>query len=369
MNGPCALRVHKTVCRLLTFAVLATGYVHALAQGKAATAQTLAEKTEKESPWLLVPTFSVSPKLGASLGALAGYLHYFDEQSKVSMFGVSAQYTSTGSMVAGTFGKASFDQDRQRVILAIIGGNIKNDYDDFLGTGIEVHTSDELRAVATRYLYRVVDDWFVGAQAVYTNYATFGQTPLDESVVNALGLTGFKSGGLGAAAYHDSRDIEAAPSRGWLLNANNIAYREWMAGSNDFDVYRLDYRGFWEHAGGHVLAVRQNNHWTVDAPPSGNATVNLRGYNPGQYLGRNMSSIEIEERLRIAEKWTATIFAGAACLYGDGRACSDNANLFPTAGAGVQYVLKRREGIVVNLEYAAGKDGNYGVYLKLGYSF
>jgi hypothetical protein len=25
--------------------------------------------------------------------------------------------------------------------------------------------------------------------------------------------------------------------------------------------------------------------------------------------------------------------------------------------------------IVANLEYAAGKDGNYGVYLKLGYGF
>jgi hypothetical protein len=44
-------------------------------------------------------------------------------------------------------------------------------------------------------------------------------------------------------------------------------------------------------------------------------------------------------------------------------------NLYPDYGAGVQYVLKRREGIVLNLEYAGGKDGNYGVYLKLGYSY
>jgi hypothetical protein len=26
-------------------------------------------------------------------------------------------------------------------------------------------------------------------------------------------------------------------------------------------------------------------------------------------------------------------------------------------------------GIVLNLEYAHGKDGNYGVYLKTGYAF
>jgi hypothetical protein len=35
----------------------------------------------------------------------------------------------------------------------------------------------------------------------------------------------------------------------------------------------------------------------------------------------------------------------------------------------VQYILKPKEGIVLNLEYAAGEDGNYGVYLKMGYAF
>src|SRR5262252_7095785 len=154
--------------------VLSCSQAFAQAGRGAAAADTLAQKKAEESPWMIVPTFSVSPKLGASLGALAGYLHYFDEKSQVSMFGVSAQYTSTGSMVAGAFGKASFDEDRQRVILALFGGNIKNDYDDFLGTGQPLHSEDQVRAVATRYLYRVYDDWFLGPQAVYTNYTTFG---------------------------------------------------------------------------------------------------------------------------------------------------------------------------------------------------
>ena len=34
---------------------------------------------DKESPWLLIPTFSSNPKLGTSLGALGAYLHYFDQ--------------------------------------------------------------------------------------------------------------------------------------------------------------------------------------------------------------------------------------------------------------------------------------------------
>ena len=361
------MKAREVLCAALF--VLCCSQALAQAGRGAAAAETLAGKKAEESPWMLVPIFSVSPKLGASLGALAGYLHYFDEKSQVSMFGLSAQYTSTGSIVAGAFGKASFDEDRQRVILALIGGNIKNDYDDFLGTGQPLHSEDELRATAARYLYRIYGDWFVGGQAVYTNFTTFGQSPLDQETLNVLGLTGFTSGGIGANAYHDSRDNESSATRGWLLNINNIAYREWIAGENNFDVYRADFRSFWSHGEGNVFALRQNNQWTVDAPPSAFPSVMLRGYKMGQYLGRNMSSVEIEERYRLAEKWTATAFTGIACLYGDGKSCTDNANVFPDIGAGIQYVLRPKAGIVVNLEYAAGKAGNYGVYLKMGYGF
>src|SRR4029079_1845506 len=79
-----------------------------------------------------------------------------------------------------------------------------------------------------------------------------------------------------------------------------------------------------------------------------------------------MSQIEGEFRLRLADRWTASVFAGVACTYGSVRTCSDTCTLLPAAGAGVQYVLKPAVGIVLNLEYAHGKDGNYGVYLKTG---
>src|SRR3954471_16741904 len=69
-----------------------------------------------ESPWLLVPLFSVSPKLGTSIGGMVGYMHHFDEKSQLSMLGVNAQYTSTGSVVGGLFGKASWDEDHHRLV-------------------------------------------------------------------------------------------------------------------------------------------------------------------------------------------------------------------------------------------------------------
>ena len=272
--------------------------------GSGAFALTLAHAQAEEpkkapSPWLLLPTFSNNPKLGTSVGALVGYLRKFDAQSQVSMFGVSAQYTSTDSATAVLFARTSFDADQHRLNVIAVGGLIKNDYDDFLGTGVPLKSEDHIRSFAVRYLYRVKDDWFVGAQALSTNYQIVGQTALDDDLLGLLGLTGFKAGGVGLVVYHDSRDLQDAPKRGWVLNFNNVAYRQSIEGSDNFDVYRLDYRHFWSHGDGHVFALRQSNQWTHDAPPGAYAPVLLRGYTAGEYLGKSMSSIEVEERHRL----------------------------------------------------------------------
>ena len=39
------------------------------------------------------------------------------------------------------------------------------------------------------------------------------------------------------------------------------------------------------------------------------------------------------------------------------------------AGAGVQFILKPVQRMLVNLEYAQGVEGNHGVYLKFGYAW
>jgi hypothetical protein len=359
-------------CALVVTAGVARASAQTGTRGAAidATAESKAKSVDgDESPWLLVPIFSSSPKLGVSAGALAGYLHYFDEKSQVSTFGINGQYTSTGSIVATAFGKASFDEDRQRALALLAAGNIKNDYSNYLGSGVPLQTEDELRAFVARYLHRVEGDWFAGVQGIYTNYYLAGQNAFDDVVLDTLGLKGFTSGGAGFNLYHDSRDNENSPTRGWFMNANNVAYREWIAGSENFDVYRVDFRGFLAHGEGNVLAARQFNQFTVGAPPAAFAPVQLRGYTMGEFLGKNMSSLEAEERFRIAERWTTTFFAGIAALYGNGQTVTDPKNLYPGYGLGIQYVIKQKEGMVLNLEFAGGKDGNYGVYMKFGYGF
>src|SRR5688572_7159664 len=79
--------------------------------GNNATSSTPVENFEK-SPWLLAPILQSNPKLGTTFGALAGYMHYFDEKSRPSIFAVQGQYSTTDSIVAGGFARMSFDEDR-----------------------------------------------------------------------------------------------------------------------------------------------------------------------------------------------------------------------------------------------------------------
>jgi len=364
--GGIGLRAVGALCMVWALSCTAT------AQGSdppAPDGAQAAAPVKKPSPWLFAPVLTSNPKLGTTVGATGGYLHFFDSASRPSMFAATAQYSNTGSIVAGAFARTSFNADHQRLNAALTYGNIKNDYDDYLGTGVPLRNNAGLRSFIGRYLYRVHGDWFVGAQGIYQNFAIAGDTATDDLLLDILGIAPYKSGGLGVVAYHDSRDNDFKPTEGWILSLNNLAYREALGGVQNFDVYRADYRHYSPFGEGNVFAFRQLNHFTHDAPTQNLSPVQLRGYKVGQYTGEFMSQVEGEARLAIANRWTATLFAGVACTYGNGKSCSQRSNLFPMAGAGVQYVLKPEVGIVLNLEYAQGKAGNNGIILRTGYAF
>jgi hypothetical protein len=321
------------------------------------------------SPWLLAPVFNANPKLGASFGAMAGYIYYFDAKSRPTIFAVTGQYTSTQSILAGVFARMSFASDHQRVLAGALYGNIKNDYDDYLGTGVPLKNNAELFSLFARYTYRVAGNWFIGGQGIAQNFQIAGETDYDDQILDDLGLVPYKSVGLGLVVQYDSRNNENMPTQGWFLNLNNVFFREDLGGEADYDVYRLELRYYIPHGKRHVIALRQMNHLTNDAPTAARAPVQLRGYKVGQYSGEFMSSVEAEERYRFANRWTATLFAGVACLYGGDLDCFDDANVYPNVGAGIQYILKPKAGIVMNLEFAAGKNEDFGIYLKMAYAY
>lgn len=321
------------------------------------------------SPWLFAPVLTSNPKLGTSGGGLGAYLHRFDDQSPVSTFGVAGVYSDTDSYVLGSFANTYFGADRHRLAVAAATGIVRNDYDDFLGSGLPVQTTDDLRFAAARYLHRLGGAWFVGIQFVATNYTISAENWLAQKVLDVLGLTGFDSNGIGLVAQFDSRDDQNSPSSGQFFSISNLAYREGLGGDEDFDVWKADCRHYLPHGEGHVLALRAQGRGTRNAPVGGYSSIQLRGYVPGNYLAPHSLTVEAEERYRLNERWGLAGFGGAACLLTDIGDCRDSSNWYPGLGAGVIYTLKPKEKMVMRLDYARGEGDNSGVYLTFGHPF
>ena len=317
---------------------------------------------------MLVPTLTSDPKLGTSLGITGGYIHQFDPGSQQSLFIARASYSDTDSRVAGLFGQIFFDDDRQKVILGLVDGRIENDYEDFLGSGLPVQTTDKLEAEFARYYHAVTGDWYAGVQLVSTNY-TIGADGFLDFVLDFIGLTGFDSTGLGLVAEYDSRDNARNPSAGRQFELSNFAYRESYGGDESFDVYQSKYSEYIAFKKGQVLAWQVKGRWTDDAPIGGYSSIQLRGYVRGNYLAPNYTHAQVEDRISFNSKWGMSVFGGVACLYDKLSDCEDSGNLYASVGAGVIYTLKEQAGIVLRAEIAKGESDETTFYLGVGNPF
>lgn len=329
----------------------------------------LAEQIEDESPWIITPTLSSNPKLGSSVGLLGGYLYNFDDSSPASLFGATTSRSDTGSEVYAVFANTYFDDDHQRLIVGHVELAIDNEYEDFLGLGITVNTTDDVSATVARYLYRISDNWFIGAQAVDTNYNLIGRDTFSDAILKVLGLSGYQGRGVGPVVEHDRRDNVNNPKTGDFFQASYTGYYEALGSNNEFGAWSAKYARYDTIGERHTIATQIETRNTNDAPRSAYSSVNLRGYTVGEYLAPHNVSIEIEDRIQLTERWGATIFAGATCLYGDGQSCSDSTSWYPMIGGGISYLIKPTEGMVVRLEGARGEGDNYGVYLQFGNPF
>jgi len=329
-----------------------------------ASADEDVNSSKEESPWLLVPMLSSGPKMGTSVGAMAAYLYKFDEESPTSTFAITGNYSNSDSYFVGIFGKTFFDKNMQRLSVGLIYGNIKNEYKDFLGGGVPLNSTDDFQATFLRYSYKFFPNIYIGGQFVSSNYEITGNDPLSDTILNELGLSGFSSNGLGLTSEYDTRDNVNSPEKGSFVNINSLSYRKGLGGNEDFDVINLQTRHYYKQLQKLILAMRLDGKFTINAPSSAYATVNLRGYTSGQYLAKNSTTFEVEERLDMTHGFGAVVFSGVSALYG-----KNSSEFYPSLGGGLNYMMKKEEKMVVRLEGAVGKFDSYGLYLQFGRAF
>lgn len=339
---------------------------------KSQTGETPEQK--KKSPWVFMPLVSANPKFGSSLGAMGAYMYNFDKKSPVSMFGLTASYSDTHSYKGVMFANTFFDQDRQRVKAVALYGKIENDYEDFLGTGQQAATTDNITLLFARYYYRIAGNWFIGTQGISTNYASTADTQHGDAILDLLGLGGFQSNGLGLVGYYDSRDNTRSASSGSQFVAHNIAFREGLGGDDSFDSYTLEYDTYLSLWKNQVTALQAKGRWTVDAPNSAYSSLQIPGYTRGEYLAEYMSHLRVDQRISFSRRWGMSVSAALACLYGDNvfgedLDCFERTNMYPSISAGAIFTLKPEAKLVARAEISVGKGEASAFILSFGQPF
>ena len=351
-------------------------------QTPASTEEVIDEATPeaKQKPWLITPTLSADPKLGANIGGLVAYLKKLDADSTPSMTGLSVSYSDTDSVTGALFSQLYWKADTRRLSLLAAGAKINNEYDDFLGTGQTVKTQDNVHSFGFRYMHQLRSGgWFGGIQGISTNYAV-GADRLLEGMLDQIGLAGFDAAGVGLVFQHDTMNNQRDPSSGHLLTLHNVAYREGLGGEASFDVGYADLRWYrtierftvGKSGRSPVIAVQVKGRFTADAPLSGFSSVNLPGYTMGNYLSRHYSHVLLDARIPLARKLGLVAFGGVGCQFGEdiaGRDLSCSEATFPSIGVGVSYMLKEEASVLIRLEIAKGKSDNEALYLRFGHSF
>jgi outer membrane protein assembly factor BamA len=277
-------------------------------------------------------------------------------------------YSDTDSWFAGVFGDVHWGDGDHQLSVGGVQGTIRNEYEDFLGTGFPVQTTDDIEALFLRYKRRVYGNWLLGGQLISSNYA-IGADGLIGDILEQIGLVGFDSVGVGAVLEYDSRDSQRNPTVGQRLIVNNIAYRERLGGDDSFDTLTSDYTHYRPFGDGHVLAVQVHGRWTQDAPLGGFSSVTLRGYTRGNYLAEHYTHVDVDARFKLRGKFGAAVFAGVGCLYGGVSDCGDGEALYPAAGVGLIYTLRPEAGFVVRADFAVGDGDNSAFYIRLGQPF
>jgi len=362
-DAPSVLRSAQRVCTVL----MRTSMFALCAVWASTSAAQPGNPTHAESPWLVVPTLSATPKLGSSIGGMAGYTTRLDPGSSYSLFAVTANYSSSHSKTASAFAQAYWNADRDHLMAAAAFGRINNEYEDFLGSGYPFATTDELKALWLRYTVRISGPWHAGAQLVYGTYTINGTDSNGDLILENLGLTGTKSSGRGPGLEYDTRDSKTMPRQGTFAQVSATVFRQGLGGSANYESYSANWRHYTTLDERSVVATRVMATWHTDAPKAAWSSVTLRPYTRGQYLAPGSISAETEWRVRFGSRYGATVFGGIACLQGADQNCGTK--LFPMVGAGLQYVFKPEAGRLVNLSVAKGSGSNVALLLKMGYEY
>lgn len=220
--------------------------------------------------------------------------------------------------------------------------------------------------IAVQALKKIRPALFLGLSLKYSRYAEVGTASAYPEYPE---LTDAAVGSAGLVLLRDTRKSLLSPSRGHYLYIN-AAYDK---AKYDFGEVLIDLRGYKTWGKRYTLAARVVNDLNFGRPPFYEYAILggdkfVRGYYYGRYRDNHLSTIQSEFRMPVIWRFGMALFGGLSAVYSVQHPLRPQ-SLRPNAGAGLRFLIDRKDNTNLRLDYAIGSGGNSGFYIAFGESF
>ncbi|MFK7811346.1 MAG: BamA/TamA family outer membrane protein [Maribacter sp.] len=314
-----------------------------------------------------LPVVFYLPETGLGYGALGiGTFRFKGEQkeSRPSTVQLAITLTSKRQILLFAPFELYSDEEKWRFIGEL--GYYKYFY-NFFGKGINTSEEDletyEVNFPRVRFsvLREVLPDISMG---LAYEFDKFSQPIVKEGgILDTNEFVGDEGGvisNLGLTALYDTRDNIFFPTKGFFIQANVFSSLKALGSSFSYNKWILDSRFYQQIKGRHVLATNvflansSENTPFLDLNYLGSKR--SRGFDNRRFQDNSELSLALEYRFPIYRRIEGVVFGST------GTVAPDLGSVFSSAfkngaGAGLRYVINRKEGTRIRIDYGQTNEG------------
>lgn len=323
----------------------------------------------KNFSFVPIPFVDYGRSIGFAYGLLPMAMYTINKKDTISpqsITGLIMFRTTNDTWMAGTFGKFFLKEDKYRVTVAAVTGNVNFQfYPDLPGAPETVDYSTGLDYISVDVQRQVAPSMYAGIGYVFTNFATefdVEDVPTDYTTLH---------GGKLIWSY-DRRNEVYYPRNGYLTNFNYNFFPEFFGNEETSNKITIDHNQYFSaRQNKDIIATRLYVGIGIGELDFNQQFVlggkDLRGYSQGEYRGEQMYALQGEYRWNPTNRFGLVGFAGLAMVHNENMT-ADNGTILPAAGGGFRITVFPKNHMNVGLDAGVGK-GDWSINFQIGETF
>jgi hypothetical protein len=188
-----------------------------------------------------------------------------------------------------------------------------------------------------------------------------------QDIVRRLLTQDVVTSAMGITVEFDSRDNFFSPKSGYKYEIEHLWYRDFFGSDVEFELMSFSGLHYWQLTDRFRVAMRLAADYAATdtlLPPFATPGIELRGLPALRYQGNAVAVAETELTWQIDKRWSVLGFAGGGRAANELDDLSDSPSRV-TKGAGFRYLVAKRYGFEMGLDFAIGPEENV-VYIQGG---